>query len=115
MEMLIHAKIRKPDCMSNQEFFGIWKQEALAALEAVKAGIIQEYLEGAWKVRGLLGDGSGLDRSDGRGSAQSADLEARLRLHGQQHGVDSPPFLRTLGQAVRGAIGQVIRNTKVYA
>lgn len=48
MEMLIHAKIRKPDRMSNQEFFGVWKQEATAALEAVKAGIIKNI----WKVAG---------------------------------------------------------------
>ena len=48
MEMLIHGKLRRPDGMPKQEFFGIWKQEATAALEAVKAGIIKNI----WKVLG---------------------------------------------------------------
>ena len=48
MEVLIHAKLHKPDRMSNQEFFGVWKQEAAAALEAVEAGAIKNI----WKVPG---------------------------------------------------------------
>ena len=48
MDVLIHAKLHKPDRMSNQEFFGVWKQEATAALEAVKAGVIKNI----WKVPG---------------------------------------------------------------
>ncbi len=48
MEVLIHAKLHKPDRMSNQEFFGVWKQEAAAALEAVEAGAIKNI----WKVAG---------------------------------------------------------------
>jgi muconolactone delta-isomerase len=48
MDVLIHAKLHKPDRMSNQEFFGVWKQEATAALEAVKAGLIKHI----WKVPG---------------------------------------------------------------
>ena len=41
MDVLIHARLHKPDRMPNKEFFSIWKQEAQAALEAVKAGIIK--------------------------------------------------------------------------
>jgi len=48
MDVLIHAKLHKPDRMSNQEFFGVWKEEATAALGAVKAGIIKNI----WKVPG---------------------------------------------------------------
>ena len=48
MDVLIHAKLHKPDRMSNQEFFSVWKQEAAAALEAVKAGVIKHI----WKVPG---------------------------------------------------------------
>ena len=48
MDVLIHARLHKPDRMSNQEFFGVWKQEAAAALEAVEAGVIKNI----WKVPG---------------------------------------------------------------
>ena len=48
MDVLVHAKFHKPDRMSNQEFFGVWKQEADAALEAAKAGVIKNI----WKVSG---------------------------------------------------------------
>ena len=48
MDVMIHAKLHKPDRMSNKEFFGVWKQEAAAALGAVKAGAIKNI----WKVAG---------------------------------------------------------------
>jgi muconolactone delta-isomerase len=48
MEVMIHVKVRKPEGMPNKEFFGVWRQEAVAALEAVKAGIIKNI----WKVPG---------------------------------------------------------------
>jgi muconolactone delta-isomerase len=48
MDVLIHAKLHKPDRMSNQEFFSVWKQEAAAALGAVQSGIIKNI----WKVPG---------------------------------------------------------------
>ncbi len=48
MDVLIHAKLHKPDRMSDQEFFGVWKEEAKAALGAVEAGIIKHI----WKVPG---------------------------------------------------------------
>ncbi len=48
MDVLIHAKLHKPDRMSNEEFFGVWKQEATAALQAVEAGVIKHI----WKVPG---------------------------------------------------------------
>lgn len=48
MDVMIHAKLHKPDRMSNQEFFGVWKQEAEAALGAVKAGVVKHI----WKVAG---------------------------------------------------------------
>ena len=48
MDVLIHAKLHKPDRMSSEEFFGVWKQEAAAALQAVEAGAIKHI----WKVPG---------------------------------------------------------------
>ena len=48
MEVLIHARLHKPEGMSNKEFFGMWKQEAEAALAAVEAGVIKSI----WKVPG---------------------------------------------------------------
>lgn len=48
MELLLHATLRKPDRMSNAEFFGVWKQESEAVLAGVKAGVIQR----VWKVPG---------------------------------------------------------------
>lgn len=48
MDVMIHAKLHKPDRMSNQEFFGVWKQEAVAALGAVEAGVVKNI----WKVAG---------------------------------------------------------------
>ncbi len=48
MDVLIHSNLHKPDRMSNQEFFSVWKQEATAALQAVEAGIIKHI----WKVPG---------------------------------------------------------------
>ena len=48
MDVMIHAKLHKPDRMSNQEFFGVWKQEAEAALGAVDAGVVKHI----WKVAG---------------------------------------------------------------
>ena len=41
MDVMIHTKLHKPDRMSNQEFFGVWKQESEAALGAVKTGGIK--------------------------------------------------------------------------
>ena len=48
MDVMVHAKLHKPDRMSNKEFFGVWKKEAEAALGAVKAGVIKNI----WKVAG---------------------------------------------------------------
>ena len=48
MDVMVHAKLHKPDRMSNKEFFGVWKKEAAAALGAVEAGVIKNI----WKVAG---------------------------------------------------------------
>ena len=48
IEVLLHARLHKPERMSNKEFFGVWKQEATAAVAAVKAGLIKHL----WKVPG---------------------------------------------------------------
>ncbi len=48
MQVLLHAHLRKPDRMSNQEFFGAWKQESAAVAAGVAAGVIQK----VWKVPG---------------------------------------------------------------
>jgi muconolactone delta-isomerase len=49
MEVLLSAKLAKPEGLSNHEFFEIWRQESVAALEAVKAGAIKNI----WKVAGV--------------------------------------------------------------
>ena len=49
MEVLLSAKLAKPESLSNEEFFEIWRQESVAALEAVKAGAIKSI----WKVAGV--------------------------------------------------------------
>ena len=48
MDVMVHAKLHKPDRMSNNEFFSVWKKEAEAALGAVEAGVIKNI----WKVAG---------------------------------------------------------------
>lgn len=49
MEVLLRAKLAKPESLSNKEFFEVWRQESVAALEAVKAGAIKNI----WKVAGV--------------------------------------------------------------
>ncbi len=48
MELMMHAKLVKPESASNKEFFELWRKESVAALEAVKAGAIKHI----WKVAG---------------------------------------------------------------
>ena len=48
MEVLLRAKLQKPENCDNKEFFGIWRQEAEAALAAVEAG----HIKSIWKVAG---------------------------------------------------------------
>lgn len=48
MEVLLHAKLQKPEGCDKKEFFEVWRQESEAALAAVKAGAIKAI----WKVAG---------------------------------------------------------------
>lgn len=48
MEIMLHAKLVKPEGLTNKEFFEVWRQESVAALEAVKTGAIKHI----WKVAG---------------------------------------------------------------
>jgi muconolactone delta-isomerase len=48
MLMLLHARLRKPESMSNREFYGVWRKEAETALAAKQAGVIQAI----WKAAG---------------------------------------------------------------
>lgn len=48
MEVLMWAKLAKPEGATNKEFFEVWRQESIAALEAYRAGTIK----GIWKVAG---------------------------------------------------------------
>lgn len=48
MLVMMTADLAKPESLSNKEFFEVWRQESVAALEAVKAGAIK----GIWKVAG---------------------------------------------------------------
>lgn len=48
MEVLFWAKLAKPESASNAEFFEVWRQESVAAIEALDAGAIKAI----WKVAG---------------------------------------------------------------
>ncbi len=48
MEIMLWVKLVKPESAPNKEFFEVWRQESVAALEAVKAGLIKHI----WKVAG---------------------------------------------------------------
>jgi muconolactone delta-isomerase len=48
MEVMLWVKLEKPAETDNKEFFEVWRQESVAALEAVKAGAIKNI----WKVAG---------------------------------------------------------------
>jgi len=41
MLFMLHAKLAKPEGMSNKEFYGVWEQEAEAAVAALQAGVIK--------------------------------------------------------------------------
>jgi muconolactone delta-isomerase len=41
MLFMLHVKLAKPEAMSNQEFYGVWEQEAQAAMAGMKAGVIK--------------------------------------------------------------------------
>jgi muconolactone delta-isomerase len=41
MLFMLHSKLAKPEGMSNKEFYGVWEQEAEAAVAALKAGVIK--------------------------------------------------------------------------
>lgn len=48
MEVMLWVKLVKPEAASNKEFFEVWRQESVAALQAVEAGAIKHI----WKVAG---------------------------------------------------------------
>ena len=48
MLVMMTADLAKPVSMDSGDFFEIWRQESVAAIEAVKAGVIK----GIWKVAG---------------------------------------------------------------
>ncbi|MEX2481496.1 MAG: muconolactone Delta-isomerase family protein [Gammaproteobacteria bacterium] len=48
MLVMMTADLAKPESLSNHEFFEVWRQESVAAIEAVKAGAIKAI----WKVAG---------------------------------------------------------------
>ena len=48
MEIMMWAKIAKPESASNAEFFEVWRKESVAAIEALNAGAIKNI----WKVAG---------------------------------------------------------------
>jgi muconolactone delta-isomerase len=48
MEVMMWAKLAKPESASNKEFFEIWRQESVAAIEACRQGAIKNI----WKVAG---------------------------------------------------------------
>jgi muconolactone delta-isomerase len=48
MLFLLKAHLEKPENTSNREFYGAWKKESEAALEAYQAGVIKAI----WKVAG---------------------------------------------------------------
>ncbi len=54
MEALVRVVLEQPEGMSNKEFFGLWRQEARAALEAVATGAIKSIYKVAGKYEVLV-------------------------------------------------------------
>jgi muconolactone D-isomerase len=56
MLFMLHAKLAKPAGMSNKEFYGVWEKEAVAAVAALKAGVIKALYKvpGTPEVVGIL-------------------------------------------------------------
>lgn len=48
MLFLLHAKLTKPEDMSNKEFYGIWQKNVVAALGSTKVGVVKS----VYKVAG---------------------------------------------------------------
>ena len=48
MQILFRGEMKKPYGMKDSEFYGVWLEEAKAAVAALKAGAIK----GIWKVAG---------------------------------------------------------------
>ena len=46
--VMMTADLAKPENLTNKEFFEVWRQESVAAIEAVKTGAIKAI----WKVAG---------------------------------------------------------------
>ena len=61
MLVMMTADLAKPEGLPNDEFFEIWRQESVAAIEAVKAGAIKNI----WKVAGEYQIIAVLDVEDG--------------------------------------------------
>ena len=54
MEALVRVALEQPEGMSNKEFFGLWSQEARAALQAVSDGTIQSIYKVAGKYEVIV-------------------------------------------------------------
>ena len=50
MQFLLHAKIRKPRSVSNQEFYGVWQRESVAGRELEKQGVPIFKVAGKYEV-----------------------------------------------------------------
>ncbi|GIX46714.1 MAG: MIase-like protein [Candidatus Tectimicrobiota bacterium] len=49
MLFLLHVKLRKPESMSRQAFYSLWREEAAAALKALERGAVQALYKVAGK------------------------------------------------------------------
>ena len=89
MLVMMTADLAKPEALSNQEFFEIWRQESVAAIEAYKAGAIKAI----WKVAGEyqviavfeVENGDQIDDIIQLGG-ESVDVLARQSRHLEQRG-----------------------------
>jgi muconolactone D-isomerase len=56
MLFMMHAKLAKPEGMSNKEFYGVWEKEAEAAVAALRAGALKALytVPGTPEVVGIL-------------------------------------------------------------
>jgi muconolactone delta-isomerase len=56
MLFMMHAKLAKPEGMSNKEFYGVWEKEAEAAVAALRAGALKALYKvpGTPEVVGIL-------------------------------------------------------------
>ncbi len=92
MHFLLHAKIKKPRDVSNQEFYGVWQRESVAGRELEKQGVPIFKVAGKYEVILIVEVGSEAELDEAihslpiwqEGYQDMVDIEAiHLRPYGE--------------------------------